>query len=761
MPSARSSATAPSPVPKPGARGGNAVTGISVPWQLAGLAVLFLTLAAALVFSGASAARQVSDPGALVRWGLPVAKAVHNASIATVIGGLIFAVGILPKNLRGSRSREKDLEAPEHPAFARALAVAAAAGAAWTLSAVAVLVLTYADVAGQGLSGDAEFTRSLVYFMTDIDTGKAWLSITIIAAVVTTALFGVRSLTGLAFTLLLALIGLIPTALIGHSSSSSDHEGAINSLGLHLVGVSVWVGGIIMLAVLSGLLAGSRKSGTSDITEPTLRRFSALAGFAFVLVFASGVINAAIRVTNLGDLFGSAYGQIILAKALATLVLGGIGFMHRQWVIPQLGKSGSMSARRVLWQLVLVELLVMGATSGLAVALGRSAPPQPTTYAPDASPAFILSGYELPPELTPERWLTEWRFDWLWVGVALFGAVSYILGIIKVRKRGDSWSWFKTVNWMIGLVILTYITSGPPAVYGRVLFSAHMVDHMALTMVAPIFLVLGSPVTLALRALPSRGEGAHGSRGLREWLLLFVHSRFSQVVTHPLFAAANFAGSIVLFYYSDLFGLAMREHVGHELMNLHFLLTGYIFVLSMIGSDPLPRRAPYPMRLLLLLATMGFHAFFGVAIMGGTGLLAADYFGNLGRTWGASAIADQQMGGAVAWGIGEVPTLLVAIGVAVMWSRSDERETRRVDRAADRNNDADLSAYNDMFARLADRDAKLAGRPASANPTALTTQTTEATDGAAPGDSASTGHATGSVGEASRKTERNTKLEGR
>ncbi|WP_426004491.1 cytochrome c oxidase assembly protein [Paenarthrobacter sp. NyZ202] len=709
MPSARNSATAPSPLSKPGARRGDAGTGISLPWQLAGLALLMVSLVAALLFSGAAAARQVADPGALVRWGLPVAKALHNVSVATVIGGLIFAVGILPKNLRVSRSREKDEEAPEHPAFARALAVAAAAGAVWTLSAVAVLVLTYADVAGQGLSGDAEFTRSLVYFMTDIETGKAWLAVTIIAAVVTTALFGVRSLTGLAFTLLLGLIGLVPTALIGHSSSSSDHEGAINSLGLHLAGVSTWVGGIIMLAVLSGILTGSRTSGTGDITEPTLRRFSSLAGFAFVLVFASGVINAAIRVTSPADLFGSPYGQLILAKSLATLVLGGIGFMHRQWVIPQLGRSASMSACRVLWQLVLVELLVMGATSGLAVALGRSAPPQPSEYAPDASPAFILSGYEVPPELTAQRWLTEWRFDWLWVGVALFGAVTYILGIIKIRKRGDSWSWFRTVTWMVGLLVLTYITSGPPAVYGRVLFSAHMVDHMALTMVAPIFLVLGAPVTLALRALPSRGEGAHGSRGLREWLLLFVHSKFSQVVTHPLFAAANFAGSIVLFYYSDLFGLAMREHVGHELMNLHFLLTGYIFVLGMIGSDPLPRRAPYPMRLLLLLATMGFHAFFGVAIMGGTGLLAADYFGNLGRTWGPSAIADQQLGGAIAWGIGEVPTLLVAIGVAIMWSRSDERETRRVDRAADRNNDAELSAYNDMFARLADRDAKQAG----------------------------------------------------
>ncbi|WP_423182628.1 cytochrome c oxidase assembly protein [Arthrobacter sp. NyZ413] len=710
MPSAKTPATAPSPASKPGTRAGAAVDGISVPWQLAGFAVLLLALVGALIFSGASSASQVSDPGALVRWGLPVAKSIQNISVATVIGGLIFAVAILPRYA----SRSKDNE--EHPAFARALGVAAAAGAVWTLSAVAVLVFTYADIAGQGISGGPEFTASLVYFMTDIQTGQAWLAVTIIAAIVTTALFGVRSLAGLALTLILAIGGLVPMALIGHSASSSDHEGAINSLGLHIVGVSTWVGGIIMLAILSRLLpgakaTGSKGPGTKDITEQTLRRFSSLAGFAFVLVFASGVVNASIRVNTFSALVGTPYGQIILAKAFATVVLGGIGFMHRQWVIPQLGRK-SMTTRRVLWQLILVELLVMGATSGLAVALSSSAPPQPTTYAPDASPAFILSGYELPPEPTLARWLTEWRFDWLWVAVALFGAASYILGVIKVRSRGDSWSWFRTVLWLVGLVVLTYITSGPPSVYGRVLFSAHMVDHMALTMVAPLFLVLGSPVTLALRALPTRGEGARGdgSRGLREWLLVFVHSKFSQVVTHPLFAAANFAGSIVLFYYSDAFGWAMRDHVGHELMNLHFTLTGYIFVLTMIGTDPLPRRAPYPMRLLLLLATMGFHAFFGVSIMGGTGLLAADYFGNLGRTWGPSALVDQQTGGAIAWGIGEVPTLLVAIGVAVMWSRSDERETKRTDRAADRNNNAELNAYNDMFARLADRDAKMAGR---------------------------------------------------
>lgn len=679
-------------------------------WLFAGLGAVFLGLVAALVFSGAAAAREVSDPGALVRWGLPVSKAVHNTALATVIGGLLFAVGILPRSHAGSRSKDRD--APEHPAFTRTLAIAAAAGALWTLSAIAVLVLSYSDIAGQRISGDPEFTRSLVYFMTDIETGRAWLAVVVIAAVVTTALFGVRSRGALAATLVLSLIGLVPSALTGHSASSADHEGAINSLGLHLVGVSAWIGGIITLALLSGTLGGTAsgaKSGSRpDITEPTFRRFSALAGFAFVLVFASGVINSSIRLTSWNDLFGSAYGQLILAKAAATLVLGGIGLMHRSWVIPQLGsQAGGLSARRVLWQLVIAELLIMGATSGIAVALGRSAPPQGETLAPDASPAFIVSGYELPPELTPERWLTEWRPDWLWVAVAAFGLVAYILGLRKVLRRGDSWSWFRTINWVIGLGVLTYVTSGPPAVYGRVLFSAHMVDHMALTMVAPIFLVLGAPVTLALRALAARRDS---SRGPREWLLIFIHSKFSQLVTHPIFAAANFAGSIVLFYYSDAFGYAMRDHIGHELMNLHFALTGYIFVLTMIGTDPLPRRAPYPMRLMLLLATMGFHAFFGVAIMGGTGLLAADYFGNLGRTWGPSALLDQQMGGAVAWGIGEVPTLLVAIGVAVQWSRSDARESKRTDRAADRNNDADLTAYNDMFAKLAERDARLAER---------------------------------------------------
>lgn len=691
---------------------GNTATGqsgVQPGWLIAAGIALLTAVVLALAFSGAAAPRQLSDPGSLTRWGLPLSKAVHNISVAAVIGSLAFAVVILPRQVRsrggsnGAGSSESTAVPDESPAFSRVMSLASWAAVAWTLSALAVLVLTYSDASGLPLSGEPAYTQGLASYLTDFDTGRAWLSTTMIAAVVATMTFGARSSLWLALTLVLSLGGLLPMALIGHSASGDDHNAAVNSILLHLVGVCLWVGGIVVLAIIGG------KLGTQ--TTAVLKRFSALAGFAFALVFLSGIINASLRIGSLSQL-GSEWGLLVTFKAIATILLGGIGLMHRQWIIPQLDTN--MSARRVLWQLIAVELAIMGAVSGVAVALARTAPPRSEDLQPDATPARILTGYELPPEPTAMRWLTEWRPDWLWIAFTLTVAAAYILGVVKLRRRGDSWPVLRLISWFIGLIALTYFTSGAPAIYGMVLFSAHMIDHMALTMVVPLFLVIGAPVTLALKALTPRRDG---SRGIREWILVIVHSKFSALVTHPLFAAANFAGSIVIFYYSPLFGFALREHVGHELMILHFLLTGYIFVLTMIGIDPVPRRAPFPLRLLLLFATMAFHAFFGVALTGSTSLLQASYFGNMGREWGPSALEDQQIGGAVTWGIGEVPTLLLAIGVAVMWSRSDARESRRKDRAADRNNDAELSAYNNMFASLAEREGT---RPATRRPSSET-----------------------------------------
>jgi putative copper resistance protein D len=213
--------------------------------------------------------------------------------------------------------------------------------------------------------------------------------------------------------------------------------------------------------------------------------------------------------------------------------------------------------------------------------------------------------------------------------------------------------------------------------------------------------VPGAPVTLAARAIRKRTDG---SRGGREWILLAVHSRVAGVISHPLVAAVLFAGSLWAFYYTPLFRWATTDHIGHEWMITHFLITGYLFVQSLIGIDPVKYRLPYPFRLLLLLGTMAFHAFFGLSIMQSHGLLLADWFGSMGRTWGDPPLVDQQTGGGIAWSVGEIPTVILAMVVAIQWGRSDDRETKRGDRNADRTGEAELNAYNERLARLAQRD---------------------------------------------------------
>ena len=227
-----------------------------------------------------------------------------------------------------------------------------------------------------------------------------------------------------------------------------------------------------------------------------------------------------------------------------------------------------------------------------------------------------------------------------------------------------------------------------------------MIQHMVLVMIVPIPLVLGAPITLLMRAIPARRDG---SRGVREWVLTIVHSRYASFWSHPIVAAVNFAGSLIVFYYSGIMYAAMDTHLGHQIMILHFLLAGYFFAQSIMGVDPGVKRYPYPVRLLVLLATMAFHAFFGISIMSSTSLIAGDWFGNMGHGW-VPALEDQMTGGEIAWGIGEIPTLALAILMAAEWYRSSSREATRSDRAEDRTGDAELEAYNAMLAGLAARD---------------------------------------------------------
>ncbi|MGK0715287.1 cytochrome c oxidase assembly protein [Leucobacter sp. W1153] len=653
---------------------------------LAPAVLLAATLAAlllALAVGGAAAERTLADPGAVVRYGLPMARTLVNISVAGLIGSLVMAIWAL---------------ATAKPEGRLALDLAAGSAAVLTVASAATLIFTYVDVSGLAFSGDATFGAGLAQFVTEIELGQLWLIQLLLAAATTVLCFAVRDRRWAMLALIAALATTVPLAQQGHAAGASGHAQAVNSLLVHLVGASVWLGGLITLVFLA-------KSVDRARLATLVSRYSTLALLAFIGVAASGVVSAWLRLGSPADLLGTGYGQIVLLKVGALVVLGIFGVLWRQRVI---GRIVGPSGARVFFWFVVAELAFMGLASGLAGALGRTATPVSlesarATGAVDVSPAVWLTGDPLPPELTPMSYLTVWKFDLLWALVCAFGVMLYVAGAIRLARRGDKWPIGRTISWVTGLGILFYTTNGPFNAYEAYLFSVHMLAHMLLTMLIPLVLVLGAPITLALRAVEKRTDGSWGGR---EWIMWAVQTPYSKFITHPAVAAVVFAGSLWVFYFSPIFRWAMETHLGHQWMIVHFLISGYLFSLSMIGIDPVPYRFPYPMRIVTLFATMASHAFFGVTIMTGDALLLSDWFGAMGRTWGATPLDDQNAGGAIAWGIGELPTLALALIVAVQWSLNDDKVQKRKDRAADRSGDAELNAYNEMLSAQATRDAR-------------------------------------------------------
>ncbi len=659
------------------------------------LAALVAVLVA-LAVGGGAAPLPLIDPGAVVRYGIPIASLLVQLGAAATVGGLLLACFALT---------------PGERAYELAADVAAGGAAVWTVASGATAFLLFQSLHVTAPTLDDAYGQQLGSFLTQVPVGRAWLTVTLVAAAATAVCFAVRNVTALAVVAGGSALALLLVAQQGHAGSTADHDLAVSSIWLHIVFAAAWVGGLLTIVVV-------RRSLGADRLGVVLARYSSVALLCFVVVALSGYASAAIRVGELSAL-ATPYGLLVIGKVLALLALGGFGALQRRWAIAHIRDGASRWWFRML---VLGELAFMGIATGLAAGLARTAPPVeevPTTQLSDPTPAEYLTGRPLPPELTPLGYLTEWRLEIVWALVAAFAAFFYLAGVWRLRRRGDRWPWYRTVMWLLGLATLVWVTSGAPGVYEQFLFSAHMLGHMVLTMAIPILLVLAAPVTLAARAIRRRDDG---SRGGREWILWAVQSPVAAVLTNPFVAAVLFAASLWVFYYTPILRWAVTDHVGHLWMVLHFLLTGYLFVLVLVGSDPVRKRPPYALRLVLLLATMAFHAFFGLAIMSNTGLLLADWYGAMGRTWGLTPLEDQQWGGGIAWSIGEIPTVILAIVVAIQWGRSDDREARRRDRAAERDGDAELAAYNAMLARQAVRDSgdaeaqRASGARATASP---------------------------------------------
>ncbi|WP_307806895.1 cytochrome c oxidase assembly protein [Naasia sp. SYSU D00057] len=646
--------------------------------------VALVALFAGLAVTGALNAQLLVDPGVLVTRGLPIARLLADGSASLAIGLLTLATFALP----GQRE-VKGLVSFSQWTATRWAAVAAGV---WTAAQVAVLLLAAADVLGTPVGSDL-FRSQIGYFATGIELGQQLALSALLAAAVLVVSLLARRIAWVAVANAAAVAALLPLSLSGHAAGADEHGNAVSSMAIHLIAVTAWAGGLVGLVLLR------RRIG--DALGTVAARYSILAGWAFFAVAASGLVNAWLRLGSPADLVATGYGLLVTAKAVLLVALGVAGILHRRRLLPRL--AADAGDRAAFLRLAVGEVVGMAVAMGLSVALSRSAPP--VSQDPDASTdAFLgLVGYPEPPPVSFPRMLTEWHLDVAFLGLAGILLGTYLVGVARLRRRGDAWPLRRTIPWVLGCLGLVYVTNGGPGVYGPASFSTHMLQHMGLMMFVPPLLVLGAPILLAMRALPVRRDG---SRGIREWLLVLVHSRVARVFSNPVIAGLIFAGSLVVFYYTDWFPFSLSEHQGHVLMVLHFLLGGYLFYWVLIGEDPGPQRPSPPVRLLVLLATLTFHAFFGLALMSQEEILALDWWHALGYTDDAALLADQRAGGGLAWGAGEVPTVLVALVVVRQWIRSDARAAKRSDRAAERDGDAELNAYNARLAALAERDSR-------------------------------------------------------
>lgn len=283
---------------------------------------------------------------------------------------------------------------------------------------------------------------------------------------------------------------------------------------------------------------------------------------------------------------------------------------------------------------------------------------------------------DLPPPFTWLRLLTEWTFQPLLAAVVALIGAAYLAGVVVLHRRGDRWPVGRTITFVgLGLGSLVVATQSAIGTYDSVLVSVHMVQHMVLTMITPVFLALGAPVTLALRTFRPVPRRA---------LLSVLHSRVAKVVSFPVVAGVIFVVNPWVLYFTPLYEATLRNPLLHDLQHAHFLLIGCLFFWPLLGIDPVPGRVDYPIRLLVVFATLPFHAFLGLTIMGQRTLLGGSWYPELDRHWPPGLRVDQEWAGGILWSSGDFVGLLIFFVLFAQWLRSSRREAQREDRRLDR-----------------------------------------------------------------------------
>lgn len=271
--------------------------------------------------------------------------------------------------------------------------------------------------------------------------------------------------------------------------------------------------------------------------------------------------------------------------------------------------------------------------------------------------------------------LLAWAFDPL--AVALLGATAaaYLWAVGRVDRAhpASPVPRRRLVYFLGGTAALAVALLSPIERYEGSLFSVHMLQHMVIEFVAAPALLLGAPVTLALRAAPP---------SVRRRLLRILNSRLVHVLSFPLLGWVAFAAVNWFWHFSPLYDQALESVPLHYLQHVTFLGAALLFWAPVVAVDPSRWRLPHPVRMLYLFLAMPQNSFLGLA-MYGTGTVLFDHYATNVRGWGPTPLEDQQLAGVLMWVGGDLVFLAAMVAVIAAWMRHEERRTARMDARLD------------------------------------------------------------------------------
>ena len=369
---------------------------------------------------------------------------------------------------------------------------------------------------------------------------------------------------------------------------------------------------------------------------------------------------------------------------------GARGDLHfcTEYVVPLLSFGGAEYGRNVRIGSVRRSLRTKGQAGPGAAAGGDSV----------AAMAHALAGgYHGPPELTAVRALTEWTLDaWMLALVVLLGG-CYLAGVRHLRRQGQPWSRWRTVNFVgLGLGIVVIATMSSFGTYFGVLFYMRAFQTILLLLLAPLFLALGRPLTLAIAVYPAAGQRIDRA----------IHSRTARVVTFPAITTLALVAVPFVMYFTTWYTAAFHSDAVRELTHLALMVPGFVFFWTLLRVDPVPKTYSYGVSLWITAVEVIGDAFLGLAVIAYTSLIGAGYYHALARPWGPSLQTDQILGGGTLWIFGDLVGLPFLVAQLIQFMREDEAEAAIVD--------AELDARD--AARTAPGSSASAGPEESAGP---------------------------------------------